>query len=391
LARVDTDAQPPDGPDDASRLLAELCSHRLPAAVLREAQAAGAGPVALYVVDIDGSCLLKLTGDDEFPERLQTRLGVGPELPAESLSDVREVAASKAPGAEVLPLWVRDRAVGVLLAGGGDRGRLRALANQAALALELAGGYTDVIHRTRRRKEISAAAEIQQNLLPPRIATVDGARLAGGVLPGYQVGGDFFDYADNEDGLWLALGDAMGKGNGAAAISSLAVGALRAARRNDATLEQAAQAVQEATFALGGPYQFLTAVLAVWHRETGTLAWINCGHPRPLLADPDGTVRELEDEGTYPLGMFRRQRDFRRNEHRTEPGQRLLLYSDGILERRAGDGELYGFERVTSALRDCADATAARAVRVLQDAVLGFSATPLRDDATLLAVDIDPR
>jgi serine phosphatase RsbU (regulator of sigma subunit) len=101
------------------------------------------------------------------------------------------------------------------------------------LALELASGYTDALHAVRRRKDTKPAAEIQQNLLPPRLARVSGADVAGGVLPGYDVGGDFFDYAGNADGLWLVVADATGKGVSAAAVSSLAVGALRAARRGD--------------------------------------------------------------------------------------------------------------------------------------------------------------
>ena len=377
--------------DDAFALLSELVSHRLPAAVLREARAAGANRAALYVIDIDGSCLIKLAGDEQFPERVQAPFGVGPELPSETLGEVQDIVSSKVPGATVVGLRVRDRAVGVLVTCGGDTDDLRGLAYQAALALELVSGYTDVIHRARRRKDINAAAEIQQDLLPPRIATVEGASVAGGVLPGYEVGGDFFDFAENEDGLWLAVGDAMGKGNTAAAISSLAVGALRAARRNDATLEQGAQVVHEAIFELGGPYQFLTAVFAVWHHGSGTLAWINCGHPRPLLVDRDGAVDELVDDGTYPLGMFRRQRAFRRTEFRIEPGQRILLYSDGIPERRDSVGALFGVESLKRTLRGCAGATAAGAVRALQDAVLGFSPRPLRDDATILLVDTDPQ
>jgi hypothetical protein len=376
--------------EDAPELLRELVSHRLPSAVLREARAAGAQGAALYVVDIDGSCLIKLAGEEPFPERFQTPLGVGPELPPEKIGEVQDIVASRIPEARVTLLPVRDRAVGVLVTCGGIADDLRGLADQAALALELGSGYTDVIHRARRRKEIDAAAEIQQDLLPPRIATVEGAHIAAGVLPGYEVGGDFFDYAENDDGLSLAVGDAMGKGNTAAAISSLAVGALRAARRNDATLEQTAQVVHEATFELGGRYQFVTAVFAVWHHESGTLAWINCGHPRPLLVDRDGGVTELVDEGTYPLGLFRRERSFRRTEFHIEPGQRLLFYSDGIPERRESTGELFGMQRVAQTMRACASSTAAGAVRALQDAVLGFCARPLRDDATILLVDTDP-
>jgi stage II sporulation SpoE-like protein len=372
---------------DASELLQELVSHRLPEALLREAQAAGAESVAVYVMDIDGSRLIRLAGQEPFPGRIPVSLGLGPELPAENLRQVEEIVSSKVPGACLIPMWIRDRAVGVLVTSADRSERLEHLASQAALALELAGGYTDVVHRTRRRKEVNPAAEIQQNLLPPRIAAFASADVAGGVLPGYEIGGDFFDYADNDDGLWLAVGDAIGKGNTAASISSLAVGALRAARRNDATLEQAASVVHQACFDLGGPYQFLTAVFAVWHQESRILAWINCGHPAPVLIDADGAITELTGDGTHPIGLFRRQRTFRRSERRLEPEQRILLYSDGVAEHRDPKGNEFGLKNLGATLRTCTHATAAGAVRSLQDAVLGFSPRPLRDDATLLLVD----
>jgi serine phosphatase RsbU (regulator of sigma subunit) len=374
---------------DASELLRVLVSHRLPAAVLREARAAGAEQVALYVMDIDGSRLIRLGGDEPFPDRIPAPLGLGPELPPETLDQVEEIVSSKVPRASVIPLSIRDRAVGILVTCGDSTRRLERLAGQAAVALELASGYTDVIHRARRRRDINAAAEIQQNLLPPRIASFAGAEVAGAVLPGYEIGGDFFDHADNDDGLWLAVGDAIGKGNTAAAISSLAVGALRAARRNDATLEQAAEVVHQASFDLGGPYQFVTAVFAVWHPASRTLAWINCGHPPPLLIDPDGAITPLEGDGTYPLGLFRRQRTFRRTERDVEPGHRLLLYSDGVTERRDNARNQFGTENISRTLRACAHATVAGTVRALQDAVLEFSSRPLRDDATILLVGTD--
>jgi serine phosphatase RsbU (regulator of sigma subunit) len=338
-------------------------------------------------MDIDGSRLIRLGGDEPFPGRIPVPLGLGPEVPPENLPQLEEIVSSKVPGASVIPLSIGDRAVGVLVASVPPNHRLEHLAGQAALALELVGGYTDVVHRVRRRKDINAAAEIQQNLLPPRIASFGGAAVAGGVLPGYEIGGDFFDYADNDDGLWLAVGDAIGKGNTAAAISSLAVGALRAARRNDATLEQAAEVVHAACFDLGGPYRFVTAVFAVWHQTSRTLTWINCGHPAPLLIDADGAITELAGDGTYPVGLFRRRRTFRRTQRRLEPEQRILLYSDGVAERRNGNGTEFGVENIARTMRTCAHATAAGTVRTLQDAVLGFSSRPLRDDATILLVD----
>ena len=119
---------------------------------------------------------------------------------------------------------VRDRIMGFLLRDRPSRD-LDGLAGQAGLALELASGYTDVVHSVRRRKDMQPAAEIQQDLLPPRLAHVEDGDIAAGVLPGYDVGGDFFDYASNADGLWLVIADATGKGNSAAALSSLAIGA----------------------------------------------------------------------------------------------------------------------------------------------------------------------
>jgi hypothetical protein len=118
---------------------------------------------------------------------------------------------------------------------------------EAALALELAGGYSDVLHAARRRKPILPCAEVQQDLHPPRIMRVQGAELAGGVLPGYNVAGDVFDDADNADGTWIAVGDAMGKGNRAAAVSALSVGAIRAERRNGGTLEEMATTLDAVT------------------------------------------------------------------------------------------------------------------------------------------------
>src|SRR5205807_7627161 len=122
-------------------------------------------------------------------------VGVGPEVSPEALRRLRGLVADRVGPSTLWPLIVRDRVMGFLLARDRPVSDLDAFAGQAALALELASGYTDALHAVRRRKDTKPAAEIQQNLLPPRLARVSGAELAGGVLPGYDVGGDFFAYA----------------------------------------------------------------------------------------------------------------------------------------------------------------------------------------------------
>jgi serine phosphatase RsbU (regulator of sigma subunit) len=238
----------------------------------------------------------------------------------------------------------------------------------------------------RRRKEVEPAAEIQQNLLPPRLARVEGADVAGGVLPGYDVGGDFFDYASNAEGLWLVVADAVGKGNVAAALSSLAVGALRSGRRSGSGVEETARVIHRTVMETGDVGRFLTAVVALWDPGRRRLRWILCGHPTPLVLRAGGGIEELDDARTYPLGIFEKERDFAVAETHLGSGDRLVLYSDGITERRTPDGGFFGVDRVRAVLGGTDGASAAATARILQDAVIDASPAPMRDDATLLVV-----
>lgn len=373
---------------DIVRALDEIAPPLLPDQLIAEAARVTGGPVSLYVLDIDGSHLLRLAGREDFPERLVAPLALGPELAEDGLPDLAAHLERELPGVKMAPMWLRGRAVGVLLALRGARGGLEEVARLGAAALELANGYTDVIDRVRRRKDMNPAAEIQQSLIPPRIARIGGGEVAGSVLPSYEVGGDWFDYVENRDGAWMAIADAAGKGPEAAGRGSVALAALRAARRNDATLEQAVQTMHETMCDVGGPGFFLTAIVARWHSVHASFSWINCGHPPPLLVRADGEVEELATPPDLPLGIFERARRFHRHQRRLHPGDRIILYSDGISERRTLDGVLGtpGIIRAaTAAPRYSASATA----RAIQEAVVHASGDPLTDDAAVVVLARD--
>ena len=259
------------------------------------------------------------------------------------------------------------------------------MARVGAAALELAAGYTDVIDRARRRKDMTPAAEIQQSLLPPRIARIGSGELAGSVLPSYEVGGDWFDYVDNRDGAWIAIADAAGKGPQAGGLGSVALAALRAARRNDATLDQAAATMHETVLRVGGPEFYVTAIVARWHSVYSVFSWINCGHPAPLLLRADGTVEELATRPDLPLGLLEPVRTFRRHQRRLADGDRIVLYSDGISRRRTGDG-LFGTEGILRAVRSTETRTATGTVRAIQEAVVRASEEALPDDAAVVVL-----
>ena len=179
----------------------------LPEQLVAEAQRIADVPLGLYVLDIDGSHLLRVAGPERLPQRIEAPLAIGPELDSAGLSQLRAQLADRR-GIEVVPLWLRGRAVGVMLTLGRPRRPLTEIARQAAAAITLADRYTDTFARGQRRKQPRAAAEIQQSLLPPRISRITGGEVAGNVLPSYEVAGDWFDIVENLDGVWITLAEA---------------------------------------------------------------------------------------------------------------------------------------------------------------------------------------
>jgi len=366
----------PGPPLDALRVLDEVPPHLVAEQLVAEARRLTGAPVALYVIDVDGSGLLRLAGAErELPDRLEVALGLGQEIAPDSIPELYAHLAEVLPGCVAAPLWLRGRATGVLLGVGAAGAALDEIARQGALALEIANGYTDAFEAVRRRRATSPAAEMQLNLVPAaRVVRVAGGELAGGLLASEAVGGDWFDFAENRDGTWLAIADAAGEGPLAAGRAAVSLGALRSARRQGLDLRGSARAIHETVLGLGEAFT-VSAVLARWHAPTSTLSWIPCGHPAPLLARADGVVEPLEaPEASPPLGDGPRDRDFRILERRLRSGERVLLCSDGLREGGA-DGV-----RAAAAAGSSAAATARAALKAAR--------RPLEDDAVVLVLAV---
>jgi AcrR family transcriptional regulator len=374
---------------DIVRALDEVPPPLLAEQLVAEAMRLVGGSVALYVLDIDGSHLLRLAGHEQFPPRLEAPLAVGPELAEDGLPDLAAQLARELPGAVMAPMWLRGRAVGVLLTLRNSEAGLQEVAQLGAAALELANGYTDVIDAARRRKDMNPAAELQQSLIPPRIVRMGSDELAGSVLPSYDVGGDWFDYVENRDGAWIAIADAAGRGPQAGGLGGVGLAALRAARRNNATLEQAVQTMHETMCDVGGPEFFLTAIVARWHPVYSVFSWINCGHPPPLLIRADDTVEELATRPDLPLGVLDPKRAVHRHQRRLLDGDRLVLYSDGVSRRCTGDAA-FGAGGIARAAIASHGRSATATNRAIQEAVVSASEDPLPDDAAVVVLAVNP-
>ena len=368
-------------------LLSQVSPHLIGDQIVAEARRLpGVSSAALYLVDIDGSRLRRFAGSEAFPDELPAPLAVGPEIPRDGLANLRRMVAEELPGSVAAPLDLHGRAIGLLLAVDADPGALALLARQAAMAIHLAEGYTDAIASCRRRKPISAAAEIQQNLLPPRVAQITGAAIAGNVIPSYDVGGDWFDYAENADGAWIAVADATGTGTGAASLGALALGAFRAARRSGSPHPEVVAAMHQAIRAIGRDGQVVTAIIGRWHGPTATFSWINCGHPPPVLIDRHGTLTALDAPVGQALGGPGGDSEWRSSEVRLSAGERLVLLCNGITERVCASGAAFGLEGITHAVARARSTSAAATVKAIEDAVSNASDRPLDDDATLLVL-----
>ena len=374
---------------EVTRILDEVPPHLVPDQLVAEARRVAGVAAALYVVDIDGSHLLRLAGSEEFPERLEDPPALGPEIVPEGLPEFYERLVRQLPGCVPVPLWLRGRVTGLLLCVGTPLASLADIAKQGAAALELAGDYTDYIEAARRRKPTTPAAEVQQHLLPPRIARIAGAQLAGTLLPTYEVGGDWFDFVENRDGAWIAIAGAPGNGPTAAGLGAAALGALRAARRSGQDLERALATVHETVRHLGSREFHITALVARWRAATATLTWVNCGHPPAYLVDTEGNLRQLEGPEHPPLGTPESQPRCTPADLQLHPGERLILVTDGIVNRRVDGGGRFGVEGLELAIDRAENPTAAATAMAIQQAVTDCWREPLEDDATVVVMAVE--
>ncbi|WP_328467010.1 PP2C family protein-serine/threonine phosphatase [Streptomyces sp. NBC_00448] len=231
-----------------------------------------------------------------------------------------------------------------------DRRLLRRLAGLVADMVVTKDSYTDVFTLTRRRAPMSVAAEIQWSLLPPLRMAVPQVELAGILEPAYDVAGDSFDYALNEDVLHVAMIDAMGHGLSAAVMATAAIGAYRHSRRSGVGLSGIYAYMDEVIAAQFGPEQFVTAQMMQLDVRTGRLRWVNAGHPWPLLIRGHDDIRQLHGTTTLPVGFGGQEPVV--SEQTLRKGDRVLCFTDGLVEEHRSGGKEFGLDQLTSVISE---------------------------------------
>jgi serine phosphatase RsbU (regulator of sigma subunit) len=254
--------------------------------------------------------------------------------------------------------------------------------------IRTANQYTDALELSRRRQPMSLAAEVQWHLLlPPLSFRAPDVALAGILEPAYDVGGDAFDYSLNGDILTFAILDSMGHGLTSSLASALSLSALRYGRIRGMGLEDMAHYIDQALIGQFDGETFVTGHLVRLDIATGEMHWINAGHPDPLLIRGSTVVAEAHAAPCFPLGLHI---DIVETGHlRLEPHDRLLFYSDGVIEARPSGGAQFGIDRLRARVeRHLADQLIpAEIIRRIVKEVIGHRGGPLADDASLVMIE----
>jgi len=367
------------------------------AAVSEEAHVLGAEEVVIYLVDYAMSTLVPVPSPyaaDRVPLSINTTLAGRAFRDLQVSEGDGEQPGKRRIWAPILDGLERLGVLEMCFPDTGD-GLSKELEHWCALYAALVAelivsrrAYGDVFEFVRRRQAMSVPAEMQWRILPPLTFGTDAFVISGALEPCYEVGGDAFDYAVNGDDAFLAVFDAMGHGLAAATQATVAVGAYRNARRGLLDLVETYRSIDKVLSEHSGPELFVTAILAHLDIASGRFSWLGAGHPPPMLLRNGRLVRTGGGVPSLPLGLNLKPDIVQVGTWNLEPGDRIVLYTDGIVEAKRGD-DVFGIERLGDFLvkESAGGLPAPETLRRLTRAVLDHQSGHLQDDATILLLD----
>lgn len=270
---------------------------------------------------------------------------------------------------------------------GGNRELLQTLAIEASTVLENARLLEEERAKRLMEEELNLARSIQQSLLPRALPANGWLRACGSSVASHEVGGDYFDAHQVNENCWSAVvADVSGKGVGSALLASLLQGALMAASDHPNALALRMRGLNQFLLERTSGEKYATVFELLLHGD-GRLDYVNAAHCPPLLIRPDKSMTELETTGT-PVGLID-EAEFAIASGQLAPGDKLLIYSDGVTEAQNAAGEFFGKKRLREAVAH-ANGGAAALHDAVQEAVAAFTGgAPQSDDITVLALEYD--
>jgi stage II sporulation SpoE-like protein len=368
----------------------------LAAMVAEPARRIGARSVVLYLIDYEQRLLVPVAGPQDQDA---AALSVAGTVAGRAFSTTSILRSSSEEGRGQrlwLPLLDGTERLGVI--GMSFEGEAvsestvlvcERYAHLAAMLIATKNAYGDSFETTRRQRPMTIASELLWQLAPPLVFATERLVVAGMLEPCYDNGGDALDYAVNEGVLHVGVFDAMGHGLAAAGVAAFALSAYRHSRRRGDGLLETYAAMDDAVGQQFPDERYVTAVIAQLDLEAGRLSWISAGHPPPLIIRDGRLSRTLRAPPAAPLGIPLEGPAPVVTEESLQPGDLLLLYTDGLTEARHPDGQLFTLLGLGDFIEREAAAgqTAPETLRRLRHAIVDRQPGQLRDDATAVLVE----
>jgi phosphoserine phosphatase RsbU/P len=294
----------------------------------------------------------------------------------------------------VAPIISNDRVIGVFdlesdeldAYSEDDLSVLQLLTSQVAIIIEKVRLHDQVVQKKRIEAQLEIARQVQLELLPANDPEIDNFDISAYVFPTEEVSGDYYDWVKVfDDQIGIVVADAVGKGIPAALLMAFLRASLRSCVQIGYAPHIAFSKVSSLLRDSIEDNQFITAIYGILDSTNKTFVFSNAGHNPPLLIKPDGEYRYVE-YGDMALGMFD---DLHYHQHfiRFEPGQLMVIYTDGITEAANPTGEEYGQDRLAKRVLDGFDLPAKQLIDHIRKGVDDFTErSVLDDDGTLFIV-----
>jgi phosphoserine phosphatase RsbU/P len=365
---------------------------QLPEVVLAAARAVGWTAV-LYLVDYEQRLLVPAPVTGVHPRGPQ---GIETTLAGRCFRTVEPVPSPVGEPVVWVPVVDGAHRLGVLevrgpegadLDDGTFRERCRLLGHLTGHLIAAKRPYGDALDQVMRLRPRTVAAELLHQVLPPLTFACEGFVVSGLLQPAYDVAADAFDYSVVNDTAHVAVLDATGHDLDGTLLAAVALTAYRNSRRNGHGLYDSAAAMDELVAAHGGGERFATGVLGELNLVSGRLRYLNAGHPAPLLMRDGKVVRQLDRGHRILFGLGDGQASVA--EEWLQPGDRIVVYTDGVTEARDQEGNFFGLSSLVDHLEKAAASRqpAPETLRRIAHDVFDHQGGVLQDDATLLIAE----
>jgi phosphoserine phosphatase RsbU/P len=301
----------------------------------------------------------------------------------------------------MVPMVFQNKVIGLISLGDKKSGKffnredvdlLHTLANQGAVAIENARLFEENLEKQRMEEELNIARDLQMSMLPAACPEVSGIEIAAFSVPAREVGGDFYDFIEmGESKLGIVVGDVTGKSVSGALVMAAARSVFRMLSEQELSVGDIMDYANRRTKKDIKSGMFVALLYVVVDGEERTLRLCSAGQTQPIrLSSKTRSADLIETEGdTFPLGILE-EASYQETRIQVDAGDKMVFYTDGIVEAMNEKEEIFGFERLLDVVKSGAEMSADELLKMILDKVNGFvGSAEQHDDLTVIVVSLE--